>query len=608
MNQKKMLLITPDFPPMEGGVARYLSELATFFKDDIEVLTVPNPAWQSSDPSAGYPVYRSPLLFKWIFPRWWKMVRILKSYQDRYRLILTSHVLPFGTAAMVAMKKTKTPYVVFVHGMDIRLAQQSARKRAMATQVLKYARVVVCNSQALAQEVAKVFGVTELLVVYPCLPTVPLPTKPASDGRFHLLTVSRLVKRKGHAHVLTALSLLRRQGLLENFVYDIAGEGPEEGTLKEMVSELGLQDSVRFHGRVDRTTKSQLYAVADVFVMPVSNDPVDKEGFGLVFLEAAQYAVPSITTNVTGVTEAVVDRETGIVLRDQDEQHLAQEILELSRNAELRIKLGLAAYDHAAKFTCEEQFRKLKAYLLPTTSSLQPMPLGISVIIPTYQHGKTITACLDSLLAQTRRPDEIIVVNNGSTDDTRSRLEPYLDRIVYLDFQENQGAPAARMAGFGRSTGSLLFFCDADVVAEPTMLETLEQALSAHPEASYAYSSFFWGHRWFASHAFDANALRKNNYINTMSLIRREHFPGFDPSLKRFQDWDLWLTMLEQGHTGVFVDAFLFTVQQDGGRRGISTWLPSFMYRIPWKRIGWTPRAIKDYRSAREIIVVKHKL
>lgn len=363
MNEKKILLITPDFPPMEGGVARYLSLLATFLKDDVEVLCEPHPAWQSVDPNAGYPIYRNPLLFKWFFPRWWKSVRILKSYQDRYRLILTSHVLPFGTAAMMAKKKTGTPYIVFVHGMDIRLAQLSARKRAVATKVLKNARLVVVNSQALAQEVAHVFGVTEMLVVYPCLPTQPPPHKPESDGRFHLLTVARLVKRKGHAHVLSALSLLHRQGLLEKMVYEIVGEGPEEATLKEMVSELGLQDHVVFHGRVDDATKWRLYARADLFVMPVAQDSVDKEGFGIVFLEAAQYAVPSLTTHVTGVTEAVVDGQTGIVLPDQNEERLAQTILELSRNSELRIKLGIGAYDRAAKFTCEEQFGKLKPYL-----------------------------------------------------------------------------------------------------------------------------------------------------------------------------------------------------------------------------------------------------
>jgi phosphatidylinositol alpha-1,6-mannosyltransferase len=362
MNDKKLLLITPDFPPMEGGVARYLSLLSTYLKDEIEVLCEPHPAWQSFDPAAGYPVFRSPLLFHWIYPRWWKSVRILKSYRDRYRLILTSHVLPFGTAAMVAKKTTGTPYIVFVHGMDVRLALTSSRKKALAQKVLKNARLVVANSEALAQEVARIFGVREILVVYPCLPGQPLPTKPESDGKFHLLTVARLIKRKGHAQVLTALSLLRRQGR-EDMIYHIVGEGPEKATLREMASELALGSQVIFHGQVDDKTRGDLYARADVFVMPVADDPVDKEGFGLVFLEAAQYALPSITTNVTGVTEAVVDGETGIVLPNQDPERLARAIVELASHESLRMKLGLGAYDRSATFTCEEQFGKLKAYL-----------------------------------------------------------------------------------------------------------------------------------------------------------------------------------------------------------------------------------------------------
>jgi hypothetical protein len=164
------------------------------------------------------------------------------------------------------------------------------------------------------------------------------------------------------------------------------------------------------------------------------------------------------------------------------------------------------------------------------------------------------------------------------------------------------------MNGFERSTGSLLLFCDADVMAEPTMLAEFQKALEIHPEASYAYSSFYWGRKRFPSRPFDPEALRDNNYVNTMSLIRREHFPGFDLSLKRFQDWDLWLTMLEQGRTGTLVDAFLFTVQQDHGRHGISHWIPSFLYRIPWKKLGWMPRAIRSYEDARAIVKKKHHL
>lgn len=231
----------------------------------------------------------------------------------------------------------------------------------------------------------------------------------------------------------------------------------------------------------------------------------------------------------------------------------------------------------------------------------------ISVIIPSYQHAATIAECLDSVLAQTRKPDEIIVVNDGSTDGTDVILERYRDRVTVIA-QENQGGNAARNNGFAASTGDLVIFCDADVVMRPDMLQKLERALDANPGASLAYSGFRFGWKSFRSFPFDADLLRRMNFIHTTSLVHREHFPGFDPAIRRFQDWDVWLTMLGQGRTGVFVDEELFRVIDRDDRPGISQWRPSFLYKIPWHRLGWKPTSIRKYEAARKIIAVKHGL
>jgi glycosyltransferase involved in cell wall biosynthesis len=229
----------------------------------------------------------------------------------------------------------------------------------------------------------------------------------------------------------------------------------------------------------------------------------------------------------------------------------------------------------------------------------------ISVIIPTYQHRDTIEACLLSLFAQTFRDFEIIVVNDGSTDNTTEVLEKYKDQIKIIN-QENLGAPAARNRGFKESTGEFIIFCDADVDAKPEMLEKMFAVLQSHPEASYAYSSFMWGKKKFGLHEFDGETLKKVNYITSTTLIRREHFPGWDENLKKFQDWDLWLQMLEQKHAGVWVPEFLFTVKPR--KTGISNWLPSFMYKIPWNRLGWAPKTVRKYNEALKIIKEKYHL
>ena len=104
---------------------------------------------------------------------------------------------------------------------------------------------------------------------------------------------------------------------------------------------------------------------------------------------------------------------------------------------------------------------------------------------------------------------------------------------------------------------------------------------------------------------FNPDKLRKENYIMTASLIRRNDFPYFDKELKRFQDWDLWLTMLEHGHIGVWVPAVLFRVVNTRGT--MSTWLPSFVYKLP-KWLGIQPKAVARYNEAVARIKEKHKL
>jgi hypothetical protein len=100
-------------------------------------------------------------------------------------------------------------------------------------------------------------------------------------------------------------------------------------------------------------------------------------------------------------------------------------------------------------------------------------------------------------------------------------------------------------------------------------------------------------------------------YIHTSALIRRTHFPRFDESLKRLQDWDLWLTMLEEGHMGIWVDKVLFTALPKKGFlpwSGISEWLPSFMHRIPWRRLGFKPKVVTRYDDAIDVVKRKHGL
>ena len=224
------------------------------------------------------------------------------------------------------------------------------------------------------------------------------------------------------------------------------------------------------------------------------------------------------------------------------------------------------------------------------------MPL-ISVVIPAFNSQKTIARCIASIGAQTLKDFEIIVVNDGSTDATK-RIVAAINTVTLIN-QTNLGAAAARNRGTKEARGNFIIFCDADIVAEPTLLQAMYNALQKTPTASYAYSSFKFGHKTFKLFEFDPARLKRMPYIHTTSLIRREHFPGFDERLKRFQDWDLWLTMFESGHTGIFVDEVLFQVTAGGT---MSQWLPKIAYQLPF-----LPQ-VKAYHQAETIIKSKHRI
>lgn len=242
---------------------------------------------------------------------------------------------------------------------------------------------------------------------------------------------------------------------------------------------------------------------------------------------------------------------------------------------------------------------------MPPYEPTSAMAKTVSIIIPLYNHGRQIKACIESIWAQTYPVSEIIVVDDGSTDGGADVVRA-LPGVVLIQ-QENKGAPAARNKGFEASHGEYVLFSDADVFLKPNMIETMAGALDNHPEAAFAYSGFRFGGKKFRGLPFSPERLRKHNYIHTNSLVRREAFVGFDPSVRRLQDWDLWLSMVEQGAIGICASVKpLFFVKVDGKSRIGSQWFPKFFYDIPWRRIGWIPGPIKKYEASKEALRQKH--
>jgi glycosyltransferase involved in cell wall biosynthesis len=229
----------------------------------------------------------------------------------------------------------------------------------------------------------------------------------------------------------------------------------------------------------------------------------------------------------------------------------------------------------------------------------------ISIVVPCWNHGAELLQCLASLEVQTYSPFEVIVVDDASTDDTQIKIRSIHPRypLHVIRLENNSGAPTARNVGALDAKGEYLLFLDADVELRPHALEVMVNAIEKSG-TQFAYSSFRFGWKLFKGFPFDAELLKRMPYIHTSALIKREVFPRFDESLKKFQDWDLWLTISEKGGKGVWIPEVLFTVKTR--KQGMSQWLPSLFHVVPWHWVGYMPRELKKYRYWERVVKEKH--
>jgi colanic acid/amylovoran biosynthesis glycosyltransferase len=172
-------------------------------------------------------------------------------------------------------------------------------------------------------------------------------------------TVARLVEKKGHEWSLRALSRVKDQ--VPNIRYLIAGSGPKEDDLKRLVEHLRIADNVRFLGMLDDREVLEVYRRSDVFVLPSTTaSDGDMEGQALVLQEAQATGLPVVSTLHNGIPEGVVEGETGFLVSERDADSLADRILRLALDADLRTRMGRRARDFVqAKYEISEVCRQL---------------------------------------------------------------------------------------------------------------------------------------------------------------------------------------------------------------------------------------------------------
>jgi colanic acid/amylovoran biosynthesis glycosyltransferase len=162
------------------------------------------------------------------------------------------------------------------------------------------------------------------------------------DGPVRLLTVGRLVQKKGHCYAIGAVADLIAAG--RDIEYTIAGDGPLRHDLEQLVDKYSLQDRVKFPGAVDQEQVRELYRESDVFILPsITADDGDMEGVPVVLMEAMACGLPVVSTRHSGIDELITDGMSGLLATEKDVSAIAEKLLYLLDNAQSSHDLAQAA-------------------------------------------------------------------------------------------------------------------------------------------------------------------------------------------------------------------------------------------------------------------------
>jgi phosphatidylinositol alpha-1,6-mannosyltransferase len=270
--------------------------------------------------------------------QWFHLNRLLsKKCMD---LLISQRWNVSGLVCEKARGKFAIPHYQFFHGNEIYDRHLSiGRWRRLYENAILNADINVCVSRfterRLRENIGKplrsriIHSGVDIERFVPATDQKALKDALGFSGKYILLTLGRLVARKGQDQVIQALPVLTSK--IPDLLYVIAGKGSYESSLRSLVTDLGLGKFVHFAGFIPEEQKINYYQMCDLYIMPSREieEHGDIEGFGLTFLEANACGKPVIAGNSGGCAEAVQEEVNGLLIAPMDIEAIAEAILRL---------------------------------------------------------------------------------------------------------------------------------------------------------------------------------------------------------------------------------------------------------------------------------------
>jgi len=264
--------------------------------------------------------------------------------------------------------KTDKKKYCLIHGKEINHPKGSSLNKRVI-KVLNNIEVVIANSKYTKDlAVNKGINKEKIIVINPGVNSVNELNKNSlvkvesllKVKTPRLITISRFDKRKNHEKVIMALRNLKQQ--YPDIVYICIGYGDEEHNLKKLVQELDLNSQVMFFKDISNDLKNALLAKSDIFVMPSIIHKTSVEGFGIAYVEAGQYGVPSLGGKDGGASDAIDHDKTGLICDGNNLDDIYSSLNSMIENKKY-LELGKNSKEYVSKFEWQKIFEEYKKIL-----------------------------------------------------------------------------------------------------------------------------------------------------------------------------------------------------------------------------------------------------
>ncbi|MBI2541507.1 glycosyltransferase family 4 protein [Candidatus Woesearchaeota archaeon] len=288
-------------------------------------------------------VFQLPLLVAFEF---FNMARLIKK--EKIDVVHAHWILPQGFSACLCKKLFNVPYVATAHAGDV-FPLKNKFFRFLSNLAIKNSDFCTANSSYTKKELKKISAAKDIQVLPMGVDlnlfasnnkNTALRKKFGIKKEF-ILSVGRLAEKKGIKYLVMAMEKVVKR--LPDAKLVIVGDGPERGSLEALAKKLGLGKNIIFAGKVGNTELPKFYASADLFAGPsIVTKSGDTEGLGVVFLEALASGTCVVGSNVGGIPDIIEHNKTGLLVRQKDPNQLADSIIKLLLDRNLRKRLALS--------------------------------------------------------------------------------------------------------------------------------------------------------------------------------------------------------------------------------------------------------------------------